>query len=190
MSKSLLKEELFSYCNSDSISEDGLRYIIIERHGLTLSIKMSSFHLGLYEFFHAACSNQRVNEGIIQCLIEHFPVAASSTRDDGGLPLHVALQNPNMTLNIIQLLVDAAPASVRCQDNYGCMPLHHLCMKNKVDDAAALEILKVLIERHPEAVRRAENGGELPIHLAAKTLTAEFCRVLRASGDLLSFAVC
>ena len=53
-----------------------------------------------------------------------------------------------MTLNIIQLLVDAAPASVRCQDNYGCMPLHHLCMNNKVDDAAALEILKVLIIRN------------------------------------------
>eukprot|EP00984_Skeletonema_dohrnii_P005881 scaffold2079_cov77-Skeletonema_dohrnii-CCMP3373.AAC.2 len=171
-----LKKELFSYCNSDSLSEEGLREII-ERHGLTTQ-NLSSFRLGRFRFFHAACINDRVNEGIIQCLLEYFPVAASAANLYGQLPLYNACRNRNVTLNIIQLLIDASPASVRCQDNYGRMPLHHLCDNKQLDEAAALEILKLLIEKCPETVRHADNGGYLPIHHASLSRCPEFCRAL------------
>mmetsp|Transcript_21240 Transcript_21240/g.32424 ORF Transcript_21240/g.32424 Transcript_21240/m.32424 type:complete len:521 (+) Transcript_21240:62-1624(+) len=179
-SRSLLNE-LFSYCRSESLSEDGLGEII-ERHRLTTQ-NLSSFRLGRYKFFHAACNNDRVNEEIIRYLLEYFPTAASATNDDNGcLPLHYACQNPNMTLNIIQLLIDAAPASVRCQDNQGRMPLHCLCGSKaiKANEADELEVLKLLIGKHPEAVRRAtnNNNGCLPIHIAGKWRSLEFCRVL------------
>eukprot|EP00986_Skeletonema_menzelii_P015046 scaffold10957_cov79-Skeletonema_menzelii.AAC.1 len=172
---SLLKGELRSYCGSESLSEEGLRQLI-ERHGLIPNKNT----LGENDFFVAACRNERVTEGIIQCLLEYFPDDARATNNNGWVsPLYCACVNPNVTLNIIQLLIDAAPASVRSVSNDGCMPLHNLCCSKKMmDDAAEMQILKLLIEKHPEAVRHADNNGCLPIHFAAGTKSPEFCRLL------------
>eukprot|EP00985_Skeletonema_marinoi_P006700 scaffold2911_cov73-Skeletonema_marinoi.AAC.1 len=172
LSAVLLSEELFSYCNSESLSEEGLRDII-ER-----GLAPNNHHVWDYQFFHAACYNKRFNEGITRCLLEYFPVAVSAANNHGHLPLHFACQNPNMTLKIIQLLIDAAPDSVRSEDDYGRMPLHYFCGNKQLDDAAALEILKLLIEKYPEAVRHAGNGGSLPIHCACLSRRPEFCSVL------------
>mmetsp|Transcript_14690 Transcript_14690/g.30138 ORF Transcript_14690/g.30138 Transcript_14690/m.30138 type:complete len:179 (+) Transcript_14690:98-634(+) len=159
-SAKLLSDELFSHClSSDSISEDGLREII-ERH--------SNSNISNYQFFHAACFNVRVTEGIIRYLLEYFPDAASAIDENGQLrPLHFACINPNVTPNIVQLLIDAAPISVRSEDNIGRLPLHCLCSNNKVDEIAELEILKLLMQKFPEAIRHADNKGYLPIHRAA-----------------------
>ena len=175
-SRSLLKRELFSFCSrSESLSEDGLRDII-ERFGLSPN---NHHHVGNYEFFGRACLNERVTEGIIQCLLEYFPAAASAHRD-GSSPLLLACQNPNMTLNIVQLLIDAAPDSVRSVNNKSRMPLHRLCGKQILDEVATLEILKLLIEKYPGAVRHAttSNGDFLPIHIASGWRASEFCQVL------------
>eukprot|EP00985_Skeletonema_marinoi_P006706 scaffold2911_cov73-Skeletonema_marinoi.AAC.7 len=178
MSRSLLKRELFSHCNSESLSEDGLRDII-ERHiGLTPN-NLSSFHLGNYKFFHNACFNERVTEEIIQYLLECFPSAISATAQHGWSPLHYACSNKNMTVNIIQLLIDAAPVTVRSADEDGYMPLHYLCENLHIDDAAALAILKLLILKCPEAIRHANNDGGLPINCAGRGgKSPEFCRML------------
>jgi len=144
-----LKKELFSYCNSESLSEDGLREIIT-RHGLT------PHDVSDYKFFFRACYNRRVNEGLIRCLLEYFPDAARATENGGELPLHVACGNTNVTLNIIQLLIDAAPDTVRSVNNYGNMPLHYLCRNEELDETAALGILRLLIEKHPETIRHAK----------------------------------
>jgi len=187
-SESLLIE-LFEFCQSESISEDGLREIIeqhdglreiIERHGLTTQ-NLSSFHLGRFRFFHAACINERVTEGIIRCLLEYFPAAASAVVDDGWSPLHAACQNPNMAFSIIQLLIDAAPNTVRSVNHKGFMPLHCLCTNRKLDDKKSIDILKLLIQKHPGAVRHADIQGYLPIHYIAcgwGRRSPEFCRVL------------
>jgi ankyrin repeat protein len=172
----LLSNELYAYCESDSLSEDGLREIIIERHGCASPNKNPNID---YKFLHAACLNGRVTEGIIQCLLEYFPDAASATDDDGATPLDSAFWNQNITLKIVQLLIDAAPNSVRTVDNIGWMPLHSLCdIENDVDEIAATEFLKLLIEKCPESVRHASNLGELPIHEACRSRSLEFCRVL------------
>ena len=171
----LLQYELERYCKSDSLSGEGLRELIA-RHGLTPN---NNHNLSdNYEFFLRACNNKRVNEGIIRCLLEHFPDAASATDEDGWSPLHRACNNNNATQNIVQLINDATPGSVCSVTNDGSMPLHVLCFNRGVDKAAAIQILKLLIEIYPEAVQHVDNDGRLPIHHAAGDTSPEFCRVL------------
>eukprot|EP00986_Skeletonema_menzelii_P010670 scaffold5284_cov110-Skeletonema_menzelii.AAC.1 len=170
---SMLANELFELCKSESLSTEGLRELI-ERHGLTPN---NHNHVSNYKFFRSACNNERVNEEIIRCLIEYFPDAVSTTYNNGLSPLHYACYNKSVTGNIIRLLIDAAPASVRSVTNEGVMPLHCLCANKKVDEATAIQILKLLIEKYPESIRHA-NKGRLPIHIAAEWRSPEFCRVL------------
>ena len=173
-STKLLSKELLSFCASDSLVEEDLREII-ERHGLT----PKDSNVSSYKFFRAACSNKRVNEGIIRYLLEYFPDAAGTATVSGWRPLHLACSNKNMTLGIIKVLIDATPESVRSVTNNGSTPLHMLCYESKVDEAAALQILKLLIEKYPEAVQCADNYGDLPIHLASCWgRSIDFCRVL------------
>eukprot|EP00984_Skeletonema_dohrnii_P020030 scaffold9689_cov79-Skeletonema_dohrnii-CCMP3373.AAC.4 len=126
----VLSNELLACCVSDTFSEDGVRDII-ERHELAHNNR----HVSNHKFFFAACCNEDVTEGIIRCLLEYFPAAASDTdHSDGEMPLHLACNNNSIvSFDIIQLLIDAAPDSVRHQDNNGLMPLHHLCSNRKVD---------------------------------------------------------
>ena len=118
------ERELSAFCESESLSEEGLRRLI-EQHGWTTD---NTHHLEMdYGFFHAACENERVTEGIIRCLLEYFPAAASAVDEYGYMPLHCACRNNNVTLGMIQLLVNAAPDSFRSTDNYDVSPLHSLC---------------------------------------------------------------
>eukprot|EP00984_Skeletonema_dohrnii_P023014 scaffold12136_cov114-Skeletonema_dohrnii-CCMP3373.AAC.2 len=168
-----LSNELLEFCQSDSLSEEGLRQII-ERHGSGSVTRVN--HIGSYKFFHEACRNGSLTEGIIRCLLENFPDAVSSACSNGRL--HCVWLNPNVTLNIIKLLIDAAPDSVRSVNNFGSMPLHHLCRNKDLDDAIAIQFSKLLIEKYPAAVRHANNKGYLPIHIASGNKSPEFCRVL------------
>ena len=173
-----LAEELFEYCKSDNISEESIREII-ESH--KESTPDNNHEVCDYDFFRAACHNEKVTEGIIGCLLEYYPDAALIVVvDDGRLPLHYACENSNVSLGIIRLLIDAAPDSVRHEESTGNLPLHRLCGNTNLDEATALQILKLLLEKHPESVRHETNDGHLPIHFAAchMTKSPEFCRVL------------
>ena len=174
----LLADELFEYCESDAISEEGIHQII--RHHKE-STPNNNLYVSDYEFFHSACSSAKVTEGIIRCLLEYFP-AAAATDDiiDGMMALHFACKSCNMSLGIIQLLIDAAPDSVRCADNKNYMlPLHKLCENTKLNEATAIEILKLLLKKYPDSVRHIAVGGLLPIHCAIiAPKSPEFCRVL------------
>ena len=171
----MLSNELLACCVSDSISDEGIREII-ERHKLARNHRDVSNR----QFFHMACCNEEVTEGIIRCLLEYFPAAISDADRIGHLPLHAACGlNKNVRIDIIQLLIDAAPDSVRHEDNNGLMALHHLCGHRKVDETIASAILKLLLEKNPESIRHANNEGRLPIHTASiMSKSSEFCRVL------------
>ncbi len=69
--QSAVLSELYQYCNSDLLSEEGLRKIF-ERYGMTPNNALVSD----YGFFLVACNNKRVSEGIIRLLLEYFPAAA------------------------------------------------------------------------------------------------------------------
>lgn len=172
----LLEEELSEFCRSESISEDNLRGII-ERHGC--SAPNNNNDITNYQFFHKACRNKKVTEGIIRYLLEYFPNAIRHAGERGRLPIHYICCNKNITLGMVQLLIDAFPDSVRHENNNSLMPLHCLCNNNNnLDDEVGLKILKLLLERCPESVRHAARGGMLPIRYAAARQSPEFCRIL------------
>ena len=143
--------ELLEFCGSESLSDEGLRQIF-ERHKYPHDVNN-------YDFFLEACINERVNEGIIECLLEYFPAAASSNNYFGQTPLHYACSNENMTPNIIQLLIDAAPATVRSADANGDTPLHSLCACRN-----PLKIVQFLIDTAPDSVSKENNVGRMPLH--------------------------
>ena len=62
----LLENILVEFCGSDSLSERGLREII-RLHGVAPNNKND---IDNYEFFHKACVNERVTEGILLYLLK------------------------------------------------------------------------------------------------------------------------
>ncbi len=175
-----LLEELSEFCGSDSLSEGGLR-AIIERHGST---RNNDPNINKYDFFHEACENERISEGILRYLLEYFPAAVRDASERGRLPLHNICRNKNATLVMVQLLIDAYPESVSHENNKGCLPLHLLCCDDYVDgeknldDVVAVDILMLLVERYPGALRHFDRDGDLPIHIAATYQSLDFCRIL------------
>ena len=162
-----LLEELFEFCQSDSLSEKGLREII-GLHGCNDNDPN-------IRFFRAACRNEQITEGIIRCLIEYFPNAVRHSGKRGQLPLHNICYNKNVTLGMVQLLINAFPESLRHEDNDCLMPLHVLCIKKNLNEEVKLEILKLLLERCPESVKHTAEYDSLPIHFAAAFQSPQFC---------------
>ena len=170
-----LRGGVTAFCQSDSLSEDGLLNLF-DQLRLTPG---NHNRLSNYEFFRRACHNERVTEGIIRLLLEYFPDAVSAnTYTDGLTPLHCACYNKNVTLSFIELLINAAPDSFRDVDGVGRMPLHYLCGMREFNEKTALEILNLLIKKYPGAAQHGDNNGRLPIHLACLWRSPEFCRVL------------
>ena len=171
-----LSGELEKFCRSKSLSEDGLLEII-ERHGCAPNNDGLNINC---KFFHEACRNEKVTEGILRCLLDYFPYAASATDDYEDLPLHKISKNRNVTPGMVQLLIDAFPDSL-LHDRGGFTPISYLCYNahDRVDEEVAVEILKLLLDRCPGSVQHADDeDGYLPIHLAASYRSPEFCRIL------------
>jgi ankyrin repeat protein len=182
-SNQLLQDELAAFCRSYALSLDGLR-AIFEGHGVVPNDNDTNIS---YEFFHEACLNKKVTEGILRYLLEYFPNAVryadgyicdDGEKAEGCTPLHSICYNKNVTLGMVELLIDAYPDSLHHENNYGGMPLHYLCCTKDLDDEVGLKILKLLLERHPESVRHAARYDMLPIHIASVRQSPEFCRIL------------
>jgi len=170
-----LLEELTAFCQSDSLSEDGLREII-ERHGW----RPNNPSVQNYYFFLAACNNERVTEGILRCILDNFPAATTFPDLDGGT-LNIICNNKNVTLGMVRLLLDAFPDLRRENINGRILYLHLLCGNKFLDEEVAIDILKLLLERFPESARATTENGEentLPIHIAGSFHSPEFCRLL------------
>ena len=176
-----LINELGRVCRSELtlshiFPENRLREIL-ERYGCAPN---NNLNIDRYTFFFLACENELMTEGILRCLLEYFPNAASDTHSSGVMPLHVmCCCNKNVTLGMVQLLIEACPESID-RTNNGVTPLHALSKNGEnLDDSVAVDILGFLLERCPEAVRRADDDGHLPIHLALMSSKSfEFCRML------------
>ncbi len=178
-SSTQLLEKITAFCGSESLSEDGLReIIIIGLHG----VAPNNNHPNIidYAFFHEACRNEKVTDGVLRCLLEYFPNAIRYADERGRLPLHIICRNnSHVALGMVQLLIDAYPESVSHEDSKGWMPLHALCYNKFLDNKeVGLKILKLLIERCPESTRHANRDRRLPLHFAAAFQSPEFCRVL------------
>ncbi len=84
-------DELVGYCQSDSLSEEGLLTKIDDyfRRRAFVPVRSnerynSCKYLGLPLFLlHNACQNNRVTTGIVRCLLENFHGAADVADDKG-----------------------------------------------------------------------------------------------------------
>ena len=157
-----LSEELYEFCRSDTLSENGLRAII---EGFAPNNAPDH-----YDFFHEACRNERVTEGIVQLLINAFPDTVSHENHYGYTPLHYLCLNKNLgedvRLEILKLLLEKCPGSVQsANDGDGGDPPIHLAALYQ-----SLEFCRILLDAYPGSVRSmADNGGYFPFHLACQS---------------------
>ena len=172
------RQSLADYCQSDDLSEDGLRKRIDQFAHIdnTRALSASTGRIIL----HHACMNERVTVGIVTSILDSFPAAAEVDDEEEfqPIPLHVACWNRSTTVDIVRLLIDAFPDSVHRQSVDGGMPLHYLCCGD-CNDTDALNILELLLEKYPHALKHTTDAGMLPMHLAAcASKSPEFCQML------------
>ena len=174
-----LVEEVLVFCQSENLSENGLREII-NTHGRTTNNNPSDRTQA--DVYVAACENELVSEGIIQCLVEYFPAVNWGAAPGGETPFHAACMNRHISPNVIRLLLQAAPDSVgNVHPHTGLTPLHCLC-DGDLNENAAIEILRLLLEQHPASARHSCNDGYIPLHYAARKRSPEFCRIIIDDG--------
>ena len=179
-SQELQYNELFDFCSSESLSEEGLLEII-ERHK-SLEAKKDDINEDEKKSILLAYGNENVTEGIARLLLTHFPDSARAADSMGHTPLHIACNNINITPSTVQLLIDVAPDTVRRLDDNGHLPLHLICITiTTIEEQTRIAILQLLLEEYPESARVVcANGNDsiLPIHVASMERSYEFCRLL------------
>eukprot|EP00985_Skeletonema_marinoi_P005129 scaffold2201_cov162-Skeletonema_marinoi.AAC.21 len=145
------KELLLVYCESDRLSEEGLREFI-EEHGLNRPHETDD------RFFKLVCDNERVTEG---------PSSVRNVNNDGQLPLHgLCLNgqlNETLAIEVLKLFLEKHPEAIRHADNAGNLPIHMASLS-----ARSPEFCRVLIDAYPGSERISEDSGigMLPLHCA------------------------
>eukprot|EP00984_Skeletonema_dohrnii_P004866 scaffold1710_cov132-Skeletonema_dohrnii-CCMP3373.AAC.2 len=167
-SNELSLPELRAYCQSDSLTAQGLLERLSHRN---LQVEDSTFGIILIDI----CANDCVTYEMVQCVIEHVPGAASVKTTGGRTPLHVVCSNKNVTRDIIRCVIEGNQAALLKQDEGGRTPLVYLCCNKALDETAAEEISTLLLEMCPESAQCCTHNGCLPIHFASLFCSPEFC---------------
>ena len=153
-----MEQQLCQLCSSVSLSEEVLRQIDLSPHNNSFN------HVRNYQFFHAACNNERVNEGIIGYLLHYFPDAPRTVDRHGETPLHLLCHNTGVdeapALAILKLLIKKYPHAVRHAANDGSLPIHFAAATK------SLPFCSMLIQAYPESAKKSNGNGALPFHLA------------------------
>ena len=169
-SNELSLPELRAYCQSDSLTAQGLLERLSHRN---LQVEDSTFGIILIEI----CANDCVTYEMVQCVIEHVPGAVSAVDIDrsGATPLHVVCLNKNVTRDIVLSMIGGSSDALLKQDEGGSTPLVYLCCNEALDETVAVEISTLLLEMCPESAECCTNNGCLPIHFASLSCSPEFC---------------
>eukprot|EP00984_Skeletonema_dohrnii_P012057 scaffold4852_cov120-Skeletonema_dohrnii-CCMP3373.AAC.2 len=165
--------ELRAYCQSDSLTEHGLRERLSH---LELQGNDSTYDILLIDI----CANDCVTCEMVQCVIKHVPGAASvkttgGRTPRGSTPLHFVCKNKNVTLDIFRCVLDSYPGALRTQDEFGLTPLVSLCCNRALNETVAVEILTCFLETCPESAQCSTHDGFLPIHFACRNCSPKFC---------------
>eukprot|EP00985_Skeletonema_marinoi_P007215 scaffold3155_cov148-Skeletonema_marinoi.AAC.1 len=167
-SNQLSLPELRAYCQSDSLTEHGLRERLSH---LNLQVEDSTYVILLID----VCAKDCVTHEMVQCVIEHVPGAASAVNRIGATPLHFLCLNKNVTRDIVRCVFDGNQAALLKQDERGSTPLVYLCCTEALDETVAVEISTLLLEMCPESAQCCTNNGYLPIHFAFRYRSPKFC---------------
>eukprot|EP00984_Skeletonema_dohrnii_P023891 scaffold12996_cov79-Skeletonema_dohrnii-CCMP3373.AAC.2 len=160
--------ELRAYCQSGSLTEQGLRERLSH---LNLQVEDSTYDILLVD----VCANDCVTHEMVQCVIEHVPRAASVVSTRGATPLHVLCFNKNVTRDIVRYVIEGNPDALLKQDEGGSTPLIWLCCNEALDETVAVEIVTLLLEMCPESAECCTHDGNLPIHFAVRNRSPDFC---------------
>eukprot|EP00984_Skeletonema_dohrnii_P019199 scaffold9121_cov103-Skeletonema_dohrnii-CCMP3373.AAC.1 len=87
--------ELRAYCQSDSLTEHGLRERLSD---LNLQVDYSTNDILLVD----VCANDCVTHEMVQYVIDHVPGAASAVTAGGLTSLHVVFMTTNVTRDIVR----------------------------------------------------------------------------------------
>eukprot|EP00984_Skeletonema_dohrnii_P013877 scaffold5807_cov114-Skeletonema_dohrnii-CCMP3373.AAC.3 len=166
--------ELRAYCQSDSLTEHGLRERLSRQN---LQVEDSTYDILLID----VCANECVTHEMVQCIIEHVPGAPSAVDSVGATPLHAVCMNKSATRDIVRCVIEGNQAALLAQDEGGLTPLVYLCCNETV----AVEILTCFLETCPESAQCITHDGYLPIHCACRLRSPDFCCILIQS--LLEF---
>lgn len=135
---------------------------------------------------HLAVSSG-ADSGVVEALLDEYPLAIRETDPRGNLPLHLAAKNcasGDVVHRLLYAYPDAAWTTTGWQNSY---PLH-LAAEHR----APVEAVNLLIQVYPDAAHIARHGGEYPLHLAAannaelavvKALDAAAPEVVRLEND-------
>jgi hypothetical protein len=164
---SLSRHDLRAYCQSDTISVDGLRKRLSRLQ--LQAVDMSQYHILIFDI----CTNDHVSLEIVQCVMEYIPGAASAINTRGATPLHRLCSNKNATLDIVRCVYEGCPDAILVEDEAGQIPLVYLCRNDELDNAISVEILTLLLEKCPESAQCCT-----PIHLACQRRSTQFCCLL------------
>jgi hypothetical protein len=134
------------YCESDSLTEQGLRERL-SHFDLEHTIDYSSYDILLL----AICYNKRVTCGIVQFFLRRFPAPDGYTAPNGFTPLHALCSNKNATIDIVRCVIEGNPGALVAQDRAGRTPLVHLCMNEELDNTMSEKILKFILFKCPDA---------------------------------------
>jgi len=177
---SLPLHDLRQYCRSEAVSVDGLRSIFTGFFRSDLdeqSDTITSFIL-LFDI----CGNQHVTYGMVQCVAEFIPWAATASAADanGITPLHLLCSNKNATVDIVRCLIEGNAEALRSQDKAGKTPLVYLCSNNELDErvSISMDMLTLLLEMCPESAQCCTHDGHLPISYACEYRSPKFCCLL------------
>jgi len=123
--------ELRTYCQSDSLTEHGLRERLSR---LNLLGNDSTYDILLFDI----CANDCVTCEMVQCVIEHVPGAVSVKTTGGLRPLHFVCRNKNVTLDIVRCVIGGNSDALLAQDEFGMTPLFSLCCNRRVDNTVSV----------------------------------------------------
>eukprot|EP00984_Skeletonema_dohrnii_P009404 scaffold3604_cov83-Skeletonema_dohrnii-CCMP3373.AAC.7 len=159
--------ELRAYCQSDSLTERGLRERLSR---LNLQVEDLTFGILLFD----VCHNEQVTHEVVQCVIEHVPGAASAVTTGGLRPLHVVCSNKNVTRDIFRCVYEGNSDAMLAQDERGELPLDYLYCNRRVDDTVVVEIMTWFLEEGPNL----RSIAIMMIRCGYKFRSPEFCCML------------
>lgn len=109
---------------------------------------------------HSAC-RYRAPVGLVQVLLEAYPVAATSPDPhNGSLPIHLACHH-KASYRVLKLLLTHSPGTSKAVDCRGRLPLHHAVLAK-----AHYAIVELLVEVDPDAVLAQDKDHQTPLDLA------------------------
>eukprot|EP00984_Skeletonema_dohrnii_P023291 scaffold12357_cov91-Skeletonema_dohrnii-CCMP3373.AAC.10 len=169
-SNQLSLPELCAYCQSVSLTEQGLRERLSH---LKLQVEDSTYDILLVD----VCANDCVTHEMVQCIIEHVPRAVSVVDRRGATPLHFVCCNKNVTRDIVRCVIEGNPDALlkQYEGEGGWTPLVYLCCNEALGETVAVEIVTLLLEMCPESAECCTNNGYLPIHFAVRNRSPDFC---------------